>query len=147
MFRHRQSLRRWAVRVLFLWLFGLVAATAHACLVTPPAAPVAAKAVEGRLAQSHDLEAARHTPNDATGLAADDPQAAHPNCVDFCDKASISITPLKSALDAVQAYGLALPMATTPLRVAAFAPAPWHAPRQADRWAPPIRVVLVRLAL
>jgi len=40
MFRHRHQLRRWAARALIVWLFGVVAGVANACMaptVGPPA--------------------------------------------------------------------------------------------------------------
>ena len=44
MFRQRQQLRRWAARVLLVWLFSVGAGAANACITTGPVAPVVAVA-------------------------------------------------------------------------------------------------------
>lgn len=138
MFRHRLHLRRWAARVLLLWLFGVACTLANACLASgsaPASDPVAAVQQPGAVPAQADA-----------GCHGQQGAATRTACSDFCDKVRISI-PLKSALD--QASGHALPAAALALAVPAPAPIPvprWL-PRQQDDWAPPIPIVFLRLAL
>lgn len=88
--------------MLLLWLFGIGAGVAHACL---------APGLEGPGDRSAEPAARADALIDAAAPEA--PAACHgaehhhegvpgkTNCQDFCNKASVSIPPLKAALDAV----------------------------------------------
>jgi hypothetical protein len=137
MFRHRQQLRRWAARVLLLWLFGVGAGVANACLAT-----------------GHPAAAHGHARSDAVGAPLQEADAPTPvgnlakaNCQDFCDKATVSIPPLKSALDDTQSHPAIATTALTVLPMPAFAPRPLWVPRRDGAQAPPIPIVFLRLAL
>ena len=60
MFRNRQQLRRWAARLLFLWLFGAGASTANACLTTGEPGPVGTMAGHPVLAMVDQHDAVPH---------------------------------------------------------------------------------------
>lgn len=152
MFRHRQQLRRWAARLLFLWLFGVGLGIANACLVVPGmvmSAPSHAWRVTDSMAsQAHGVE------HGMFGWAADDQNASaepdsqgQPDCVDCCDKASASTPLLKSALDGLQGHAAVAPAMATALPMLAFEPLqPWM-PRRDGVLAPPIPIAFLRLAL
>jgi hypothetical protein len=136
MFRHRQPLRRWAALVLLLWLFGVGTGVAHACL-----APSLAEWGEGsEAAAAGDCHGAGQT-------AADERAAGKTNCQDFCDKAGVSIPPLKAALDDVLGAALLFPAVAAVAPVPALAPVQAAVPRRDGGWAPPIRIALLRLTL
>jgi hypothetical protein len=150
MFRHRQLLRRWAARTLFLWLFGVAASVANACLIPAPnAAAGHAAQSEDRATSPHHADLADTSPGSTSGLQVpvgnESPAAA--NCVDFCDKAGISIPPLKSTLDDGQVQASAPPALQSPLPVAAIMPSRRQPPRWIDVAAPPIPIAFLRLAL
>ncbi|MFZ1607023.1 MAG: hypothetical protein WAT63_07090 [Rhodoferax sp.] len=139
MFRHRQQLRLWAARVLLVWVFAMGAGVANACLsmvVTEPA----------RLPTAHGSQAAdsHHGGGEAPHGATD---AA--NCVDFCDKASVSIPTQKPASDDVQAHPLICVVAATALPAPVLEPATASVPRRDGVRAPPIpiSIAFLRLAL
>jgi hypothetical protein len=156
MFRHRQQLRRWAANVLLLWLFGLGAGFANACLTsdsTAAASPAFAQAVDA-FAPHHDAAAHEGSHQDHQAGSAHHALPDHhgtiakTNCQDFCGKATVSIPPLKSALDDVQAHALiATVFTTTVLPVAAFAPVQLWVPRRDGVQALPIPIAFLRLAL
>ena len=152
MFRHRQQLRRWAARLLCLWLFGVSLGIANACLVVPGmvmSAPSPAWRVTDSMAsQAPSVE------HGMFGRAADDQNASaapdsqdQPNCVDCCDNASASTPLLKSALDGLQGHAAAPPAMATVLRIPAFAPLQTWVPRRDGVLAPPIPIAFLRLAL
>ena len=161
MFRHRQSLRRWAAQVLLLWLLGMGAAVATGCMASSRTDSAGHGA-----AQAHPLAAPHHAPaaadrthhhgwHEAQGmhahLALDDGQdpgsAGKTNCQDFCDKASVSIPPLKSALDDVQVHALTQVASTVVMPLPAFLPVHAWVPRRDGARAPPLHVAGLRLAL
>jgi len=141
MFRHRQPLRRWATLVLLLWLFGVGAGVAHACLAPSLVAPG-----EGSEATPAQVAAVDGCHGSAQGHA-DDGVPGKTNCQDFCDKASVSIPPLKAALDDVLGAALLFPSVAAVVPVSAFAPVQAGVPRRDGVWAPPIHIALLRLAL
>jgi hypothetical protein len=156
MFRHRHQVRRWAARVLLLWLFGLGAGIAHACLTPGPtdvAAVAVASAAEALAAQHH--AAAGHASHHEHlahmaqhDLASHHGTIAKTNCQDFCSKATTSIPSLKSALDDVQAHALTATMfTTTALPLPALAAMPLWVPRRDGVKALPIPIAFLRLAL
>lgn len=154
MLRHRRHLHHWAVLVLFLWVFGIGASFANACLDAVPA--VSSGAVAGDLAAAYVTGAQTaassevdHASHDAMLQvdAAHDEDPCNANCQDFCDKSAISIPPLKSALDLAQAQALLPPVAAILYSVAACEPVQWWFPRRHGGLAPPIAITLLRLAL
>lgn len=156
MFRHRQQLRQWAARVLLLWLFGIAAGVANACITTERATPVAAAA--SRLAAvadaHHDLTGHDHVGTSGAALPSQGSDApshfgnlSKANCQDFCDKATVSIPPLKSALDDVQSHAVIAMTAMTVVPMPAFAPVQLRVPRRDGVLAPPIPIAFLRLAL
>lgn len=102
MFSDRRRLRRWAARVLLVWLFGLAMGVANACALGEPthhrsdAAPTAA---------SDAVQKHQH------GNEQGDP--AKINCLDFCEKSSIGAPQLKVVGDGLAALGFALPVSHT----------------------------------
>jgi hypothetical protein len=155
MFSHRQKLRLWAARVLFLWLFGVGASMANACLTTGQLGPAGTTASRLMVAMvdHHDAAPHDHEQLDAGGQQAhhthpqpDQNNAAMANCHDFCDKATVSI-PLKSALDDLQLHAATAMTAVTVLPMPAFAPVLLWVPRRDGVLAPPILIAFLRLAL
>jgi hypothetical protein len=142
--------------VLFLWLFGLGSGIANACLTAGPADAASWPAFDsvGVMAPHPDAaahEGAHHhhgTGSAHDGLTGHHGTIAKTNCQDFCGKASVSIAPLKSALDDVQAHALmATVFTTTALPVPEFAPVRLRVPRRDGVQAPPIPIAFLRLAL
>ena len=144
MFRHRQQLRLCAALVLLLWLFGFGAGVANACMGSLPAVPA-------RLAATH-ADGASHPQDSNTEFhpaGSGDPAGATAaaNCMDFCEKASVSIPPLKTALDDLQGHAL------HSFALAAAHPAPVlplvrpQPQRRDDVWAPSISIAFLRLTL
>jgi hypothetical protein len=154
MFRHRQPLRRWAARVLLLWLFGLVAGIANACLTTgqagPAAAshpPVAVQTGHGVAGQHHDHDDADALPSHGAHAQAQQGALAPANCADFCDKATVSIPSQKSLLDDARSPAGIAATAVAVLPRPALAPLRVWVPRQHAVLAPSIPIAFLRLAL
>lgn len=123
--------------MLFVWVFGIGAGFANACLSTLPTE-------HANLHPAHAAEVAgAHHDGD------DDPHGSpvNPNCQVFCDEASVSIPTLKAALDGVQAHALIHQMIVTTLQVPVFGPVQLRVPRWAGVRAPPIPIAFLRLAL
>jgi hypothetical protein len=156
-FRHHQPLRRWAARVLLMWLLSLGATVANGCLATAQSAP--ADATGSPLADAapgHHGSLPVHTAAiDATalpmhhGMAPDGRGSqAKTNCQDFCAKATVSIPPLKSPLDDASSPAVLLMAGLTVQPVLpAFGPATSWVPRRHGAQAPPIPIAFLRLAL
>lgn len=100
MFRDRRSLRRWAVQLLVVWLFGVVMGVANACSLGESAH------------HSIDLAAAADSPAHHHGDEHGD--IAKVNCLDFCEKSSIGVPQLKVVADPFAALGFAVPVSDTP---------------------------------
>ena len=156
MFRQRQQLRRWAARVLLMWLFSVGAGAANACITTGPVAPVVAVAshLVAVADAHHKVVSHDHVQADGAGLRSqidDGPKhlgnLSKANCQDFCGKATVSIPPLKSALDDVQSHAVIAMTAVTVLPIPAFAPEQSRLPRRDGVRAPPILIAFLRLAL
>lgn len=156
MFLHRHQLRRWAARVLLVWLFGVAAGVANACLA--PAwdghhaqASVNVPAVdsghdEAEMPLGH--EAHDGATSERSGAADHGGLPAKANCQDFCQKSTVSIPPVKSALDQFDAHALAPLAIATVLPVPAFQPEQFWLPRRDGGLAPPpITIAFLRLAL
>jgi hypothetical protein len=130
LFSHRRQLRRWAARMLLVWLFGLMAGVANACILSAP----------------------NETGPVVPGLADDGHgEAAHAkaNCLDFCKKAASGAPALQSALDNIGFTTLPAPAASTPYLVTCPGPAaPLRGRVLPDRPdEPSIRIAFLRLAL
>jgi len=153
MFRHRQQLRRWAARVLLLWLFGMGAGVANACIISAPGAAAAIQIVavvdthHDVVAHDHEHAASAGLPSQGTDSPAHLGNLFKANCQDFCDKATVSIPPLKSALDDIQSHPVIATTAMTVLPMPAFAPVQLRVPRRDGVQAPPISIAFLRLAL
>lgn len=115
MFRHRIQLRRWAARVLLLWLFGVGTAVVNACvapkLVDPGGLPSGHATVAGVVPQHAKVTgvAPCHGSSEHHQVADTADSQNSPGrsiCKDFCDKAAVSMPPLKFALDDVQGHAL-----------------------------------------
>lgn len=154
MFRHRRHLHRWAARMLFLWVFGIGAGFANACLAAKPATLGHAGAVHEATAHATEDHAAAPSEVDRTSFAAvfkvdvtHDEGPGSSNCQDFCDRSAISIPPLKSALDMALSVALLPPVAATYYSVVAREPVQWWPPRRDGIGAPLITIAFLRLAL
>jgi hypothetical protein len=123
--------------MLFVWVFGIGAGFANACLSTLPTEHTGAHP-----AHASEVAATHHD-------GAEDPHASpvNPNCQDFCDRTSVSIPTLKAALDDVQAHALIPQVVATALPVLIFEPVQLRVPRRDGVRAPPIRIAFLRLAL
>jgi hypothetical protein len=156
MFRNRLHLRRWAARVLLVWLFGVGAGLANACLAPSVAeAPdvhaahvlasdsLSSDSTASGQSQGHDASG----PHQHEGTLDQPSSSSKANCQDFCDKASVSIPPLKTALD--DAHGLGIPpsVVVIDLPLPAFTPIQSWVPCRDGMWAPPISIAFLRLAL
>ena len=155
MFRHRSQLRRWAAQVLVLLLFGIGAGFANACLVTSTAEPGAVESGRAVASYPSDLVAAvasddahRVSPGVAHhGVAGHDQAPGKTNCQDFCDKSTITVPQLKSALDHANADALPASAVTLRYAVAAAEPVQCGVLRRDGDSAPPITIAFLRLAL
>jgi len=155
MFFYRRQLRRWAARMLLLWLFGVGAGFANACLAAgmadfgekPIGHAVAMQAAdEDVVATPSEAHHASHAMQHHGGLGHDE-APGKTNCQDFCDKSTISIPPLKLALDHSDASALSLPSVTTLFVVPVSKPVEWWVPRRDGGLAPPLTIAFLRLAL
>lgn len=154
MFRRPQQLRRWALRVLLVWLFGLGLGVANACLAAQQFAgggetfhgKAEVQAAEFAAApagcEHHSVAApdqSRHDPGDSSPKS---------NCESFCERAGVTIPPQKSVLDNYQLHVLPLPMVaalTVPPSVDVSADV--GAPRRDGARPLPIPIAFLRLAL
>jgi len=133
MWPSRRRLRRCAAWVLLLWLFGVGASVAHACLVS------AAWDGEGTVA-AHATPLDRHDDDDYHG----GPGKA--NCKDFCQKSSALTPTSKSVFDIPDPGAEPIPPSFALLPAAQEAGASWHAlpDRQGT---PPVHIAFLRLTL
>jgi hypothetical protein len=153
MFRHQQQLRRWAFRVLVVWLFGLGLGVAHACLAAQQfsggggsiqgkaelQAGDSAAAPEG--CEHHAVAARDTSPQDP------DASASKSNCESYCERAGVTIPPQKSAFDNDQFHVLPPPMATLSVPASFDVAAELQAPRRDGARPLPIPIFFLRLAL
>ncbi|MDP1532045.1 MAG: hypothetical protein Q8N44_20545 [Rubrivivax sp.] len=153
MFRHRRQLHRWAVHVLFVWLFGIAAGIAHACLTPNPvtlgaqrSAP-AVEAVHGGAAASASELHLGSRQSQPEGAPGHEGSPGKSNCLDFCDKAAVLIPPSKFALDNVHGHALPPPAVAMTRPVADSSPDQPLPPRRDGHLAPPITIAFLRLAL
>lgn len=158
MFRHSQKLRRWAALTLLLWLFGLGASAANACFTTSPASVVAASAglssdatvpvpPNGPSLHEHSESSGLTQLAQGDGAQFDQDNSGRVICQDFCDKATVSIPPLKSVLDDVQVHAAIAMADVTALPVPAYVPVQLWVSRRDGVQAPPIPIAFLRLTL
>ena len=153
MFRRPQQLRRWALRVLLVWLFGLGLGVANACLAAQQFAggDEAFQAVAN--VQAADDAAApadcEHHSVAVLDHSWHDQQDSKPksNCESFCERAGVTIPPQKSVLDNYQFQVLPPPMGALTVPASVDVSADVGAPRRDGARPLPIPIVFLRLAL
>lgn len=157
MFRNSRQLRRWAARVLLVWLFGVGLGVANACwagIHFQPGAVHPASAAAQQVAGGEEAtpECALHGASQADAQQDGGPGPGHDgqarsNCKTYCDGFSVSITPLKTSLDNMPAH--AMPVATTSLAAPVAGASPVHLlmSRRDPGPATPITIAFLRLAL
>ena len=94
-------------------------------------------------AQANGLGLPSHGADDSTHIA----NLSKANCQDFCDKATVSIPPLKSALDDVQSHAAIATAVASVLPMPAIAPVHSWVRRRDGVKSPPIPIAFLRLAL
>lgn len=152
MFRYRQQLRRWAFRVLLVWLFGHGLGVANACLA-------AAQFESGLSAISLTAPASgathpvmpvgcdHHLVATGASHGAADGTLSKSNCESFCERGSVSIPPQKSMLGDLQAHVLPAGALVSTLPAPVNLPVlPWELRRDGVR-PQPILITFLRLAL
>ncbi len=155
MFRDRQQLRRWAARALVVWLFGIGAGIAQACMApnhqalhgerTAPAGAV--HVIRGEAAQPAGDSDHASQQTQRGGASGHDDSLVESICQDFCEKSALAIPPLRTALDKVQCDALLPAVGAMTCPVPATEPVRVSVPRQYGALAPPIRLAFLRLAL
>jgi hypothetical protein len=151
MFPRRQQLRRWALRVLWVWLFGLGLGVAHACLAAQQFAG-GGDALQGNAAvQAADFAAAptgcEHHSVTAPERELSD-SSPKSNCESFCERAGVTMPPQKSVLDNYPFDVLPPPMvAALVVPASVDVSADVGAPRRDGARPLPIPIAFLRLAL
>ncbi len=153
MFGNSRQLRRWAARVLLLWLFGVASGIANACWIEglvhsagQQSSALSHGDLHGEVAKECEMHAALHSGQDAAD-ASHQARAAKLTCQTSCEMSSVSLSPAKPPMDHPPA--LALPSIT----YAAAAPTPGASsvhllmPRRDGGVAPPVVIAFLRLAL
>ena len=122
MFRRPQQLRRWALRVVLVWLFGIGLGVANACLAAQQfaggdeafqavanvqAADDAAAPADCEHHSVAVLDQSWHDQQDSKPKPKPKPKS---NCESFCERAGVTIPPQKSVLDNYQFHALPRPM-------------------------------------
>lgn len=153
MFRYRQQLRRWAAGALVLWLFGVGAGVANACLapilVVPGGLLSGLATVVGVVPHDARVAGVARCHGSSQDVGTLDPQGSPGRsiCQDFCDNATVSIPPLKFALGDVQGHALLRAVAPVFLAGSPASPIQQWVPRRDGVRAPPIPIAFLRLAL
>jgi hypothetical protein len=154
MFRHRQQLRRWAARAVFVWLFGIATGVVQACLAPspldlggqPPEPAASAQAGHGKAVPGRGFHH-ESAPTQHEGPLGHDDSLAKSNCQDFCEKSALAIPQLKTALDKVHDHALPIAAVSTVCPIPAAAPVPLSAAHCVGAQPPPIRIAFLRFAL
>jgi hypothetical protein len=136
MFRDRRHIRRWAARVLLVWLFGLAVGVANACAL--------GESVHHR-PDASDRASHPEAQHDVDQGAGD----GHANCQDFCEKASLGAVKLKLVDDGQIDVDLAAPLLGSAGKILLPEPPLGRVgdPSLLVRSRPPLRIALQRLAL
>lgn len=153
MFRNRRQLRRWAARVLLVWLFGVASGVANACwtegyLPADAAHADAAAAAPGAAAVPECELHSGSQPDAHQAAPAGDQSQAKSHCKTYCDAVTVSITPLKTSLDNTPVHAMAVATIAFAAPVAGASPVHLLGPRR-DAGPPrtSIRIAFLRLAL
>lgn len=154
MFRRPQQLRRWALRVLLVWLFGIGLGVANACLAAQQFAGGDEASQVKAYVQAADYAAApAGCEHHAVPMPDQSPHDQHDsspksNCESFCERAGVTIPPQKSVVDTYQFQFLPPPMVAA-LIVPAFVDvsADVGTPRRDGAGPLPIPIAFLRLAL
>jgi hypothetical protein len=152
MFSNRLQLRRWAARVLLVWLFGVVGGVANACWadgfehagVAHSHLAAAATADVPMAECALHFEAQQDGKHAASGHG--EPHARS-NCKTYCDALTISITPLKTALDNTPVHAIAASTIAPAVPLVSAAPTPLMRPGRGAGRDIPILFAFLRLAL
>jgi len=144
-FGNRKHLRRWAARVLVVWLFGIATGVVNACLVQVSSDLGPAIEHAGKAEHAQHLGGARASPNQHAQHD-DEAGAGKANCQDFCEKSAVSAPGLKSPFDSFD-VGPAPVFASVAMPAAKPASVLQPAARFDGRAAPPILIAFLRLAL
>lgn len=130
--RHRNHLRRWASRMLLVWLFGVFAGVANACVLGG--------------ALDHDAGPAVVQHSSSQGQQGDGGTADEKNCLQFCDQSSSAVPSQVKTLDQVVMSAIPVGFATMALPVVPALRLPRNAapPRNS---APAIPIAFLRLTL
>ncbi|MBT9597338.1 MAG: hypothetical protein IV094_15255 [Vitreoscilla sp.] len=152
MFRRHQQLRRWALRVLLVWLFGLGLGVANACVAAQQFAGGGDTIQREVELQATDFAApagCEHHLVAAPSQSPHDPDASSPksNCESFCERAGVTMPPQKSVLDNYQFHFLPPSMAALTVPASIDVSADVGAPRRDGARPLPIPIVFLRLAL
>lgn len=153
MILRRRQLHRWALRVLFVWLFGLGLGVANACLAAAQfesePSTLLPTAVASGIAPDAMPEGCVHHAVPGVSQGGGESQSSKSNCESFCERASVSIPPQTSMLGDLQAHAHAL----AAVALGSVLPAPVNTPvlrweRRRDGVRPqPILITFLRLAL
>jgi hypothetical protein len=151
MFRRHQQLRRWGLRFLWVWLFGLGLGVANACLAAQEFARGGDTFQGNAEVQAADLAAAaggrEHHSGPAPGRELSD-SSPKSNCERFCERAGVTMPPQKSVLDNYQFHVLPPPMvAALTVPASVDVSADLRAPRRDGARPLPIPIAFLRLAL
>lgn len=152
MFCRHQQLRRWALRVLFVWLFGLGLGIANACVAAQQFAG-GGDTVQGKgQAQATGSAAAagcEHHSSAVPDQASHDGHDPSPksNCENLCERAGVTVPPQKSVPDNYQFDALPPAVAALTVPASVDVAADVRAPRQDGARPLSIPIVFLRLAL
>lgn len=152
MFSNRLQLRRWAARVLLVWLFGLVSGVANACWVEEiehagAAHQHVAAVATGDVAMAECVLHSEAQHDGKQAAAGDDEPHAKSNCKTYCDALTISIAPLKTSLDNAPAHTIAVFTVAPAAPLAGASPMPVMMPGRGVGQDIPILFAFLRLAL
>lgn len=140
--------------MLLLWLFSVGVGVANACLGPIPGTMGSLTPAHADLVAHEQPAAGGHAMGQDTSRAVahggswgHEGSAFQSNCVDFCDKASLSIPPVKSALDDLQGQALRYPAVAVVHSAQAGLPVQLRGAFRQRPSAPPIHIAFLRLAL
>lgn len=157
MFSNRRQLRRWAARVLLLWLFGVSVGVANACwagnagklggLHLPLVAVADATQAEADLGLAECELHATANPQELEGAAGHLHSGSQTICHAYCDMSALSASPVKPSLDISPGPALPAPAYAFALTLPGETPVHLLKPRRDGGLAPPITIAFLRLTL